>query len=192
MSLVILCITLIFSSNSVIQQISDSLDDSENTNTEDSNSSMRTERTELENIEFGPGDTGPDSKLNIGKTSNTNNETELSLMPIDSSVSELLPLCKSDLNVKPKFLQAGKTIQASRYLTKSTDNKDWGIAGQKVDVRPNDRFQFVIHLKLNKWSTQAVWILTDSMKRQNDGSTLINVHRLVLMVRWNGKNSAVA
>jgi glucose/arabinose dehydrogenase len=64
-------------------------------------------------------------------------------------------LCNSALECASNFSTGWKDRTSMQISTTNTDNKQRKIVGQEVDVKPNERYEFVFHIKQNKWATQS-------------------------------------
>jgi glucose/arabinose dehydrogenase len=64
-------------------------------------------------------------------------------------------LCNSGLECASNFSTGWKDRTSMEISTTNTDNKQWKIVGQEVDLKPKERYEFVFHIKQNKWATQS-------------------------------------
>ena len=63
--------------------------------------------------------------------------------------------CSSALECVANSSTGWKDRTSIQLSTNNTDDKQWKIVGQEVDVKPNERYELVIHIKQNKWATQS-------------------------------------
>jgi glucose/arabinose dehydrogenase len=66
-----------------------------------------------------------------------------------------LGFCNAGLECAVNRSTGWKDRTSIQLSTSNTDNKKLKIVGQEVDVKPKERYEFVIHIKQNKWATQS-------------------------------------
>jgi len=98
------------------------------------------------------------TRLNGNKYSNgtlkINNQSELENFSF-TKWEDPLGLCSSALECTANFSTGWKDRTSIQLSTNNTGSKQWKIVGQEVGVKPKERYEFVIHIKQNKWATQS-------------------------------------
>jgi hypothetical protein len=85
----------------------------------------------------------------------------------------------------------GLIIKSFQLSTTNATENNWSwITGKEIEVKPNQQYEFLTHMKLNQRLTSLIFPWKHLMKALKNGIKLYNI-RPVLMVLWHGRNSIV-
>src|SRR5438093_7041659 len=84
-----------------------------------------------------------------------NNNSQFETIRLDSDLFDKVSTCKMNLTCAMNNSTGWKDNSSIELSTNGTKNSDLEIVGHKVDVKPKERYQIVVHMKLNEWATQS-------------------------------------
>jgi glucose/arabinose dehydrogenase len=84
-----------------------------------------------------------------------NNNSQFEAITLDSDIFDKVSTCKMNLTCTMNNSTGWKDNSSIELSTNVTKNIDLEIVGHKVDVKPKERYQIVVHMKLNEWATQS-------------------------------------
>ena len=87
------------------------------------------------------------------------NQSGIIKFELPSFHDDLYNSCDTDFNCKRNFTTGWKDKTSVQASTNNIENKTSKIIGQQVDVKPDARYELVIHMKLNQWATQSRVVL---------------------------------
>ena len=67
-----------------------------------------------------------------------------------------LRICNSSVECAANYSTGWKDRTSIQISTNNTDNNRWKFVGQEVEVKPKERYEFVFHVKQNKWTTKTI------------------------------------
>ena len=87
------------------------------------------------------------------------NQSEVIKFELPSFKSNTTNSCYTYFKCKPDFTTGWKDKTSIQVSTNNTKDETSKIIAQEADVKPEARYQLVMHIKLNQWATQSRIIL---------------------------------
>ena len=87
------------------------------------------------------------------------NQSEVIKFELPSFMTIYYNSCDTYFKCKPNFTTGWKDKTSIQVSTNNMKNKTSKIIGQEVDVKPEARYELVMHIKLNQWATQSRVVL---------------------------------
>jgi glucose/arabinose dehydrogenase len=84
-----------------------------------------------------------------------NNNSQSGAISLDSDLFDKVSTCKMNLTCTMNNSTGWKDNSSVELSTNGTKNNYLKIVGHEVDVKPKERYQIVVHMKLNEWATQS-------------------------------------
>ena len=110
---------------------------------------------EIRSLGLGGNRTTSNVNTNSDNGFHFDNQTEIINLKFPSFENDLYSPCDTSFDCKRNFTTGWKDNTSIQVSTNNTEKKTSKIISQVVDVKPESRYELVIHMKLNQWATQS-------------------------------------